>query len=111
MICQCTAFVGFLMYLGLTSHWSQWHFIVVKGSAEICICQNIGGGIRLLKQIDHDMVCGSSQSQRFGGKLSATPAKMQRKWALKLRMATSAALLLWQPGGTNSISSLHVAQM
>ncbi len=41
----------------------------------------------------------------------ATPAKMLRKWALKLCLATSAALHLWQPGGTNSISSLHVSQM
>ncbi len=57
------------------------------------------------------LVCGSSQSHRFGGKLSATPAKMLRKWALKLRMATLAALRLWQPGGTNSISSLHMSQM
>jgi hypothetical protein len=55
-------------------------------------------------------VCGSSQSQRFGEKLSATPAKTLRKWALKLRMATLAASRLWQPGGTNSISSLHVSQ-
>ncbi len=57
------------------------------------------------------LVCGSSQSQRFGGKLSATPAKMLRKWALKLRMATSAALCLWHPGGTNPISSLNVSLM
>ncbi len=38
MICPCAAFVGFLMHLGLTSHWSEWHFIVVKGSPEMCIC-------------------------------------------------------------------------
>ncbi len=56
-------------------------------------------------------VCGSSQSQRFGGKLLATPAKTLRKWALKLRMATSAALHLWQPVSTNSMSSLHVSGM
>jgi hypothetical protein len=57
------------------------------------------------------LVCGSSRSQRFGGKSLVTPAKTLRKWALKLRMATSAALHLWQPGGPNSISSLHVLQM
>jgi hypothetical protein len=56
-------------------------------------------------------LCGSSQSQRFGGKLSATLVKMLRKWALKLHMATLAALCLWQPGGTNFISSLHMSQM
>ncbi len=55
MICQCTAFVGFLVHLGLTSHWSNWHFVVVKGSAEMCICQNVGGGIRLSNQIDYDL--------------------------------------------------------
>jgi hypothetical protein len=55
MICPCTAFVGFLMYLGLTSHWSKWHFIVVEGFAEVRICQNIGGGIRLSNQIDRDL--------------------------------------------------------
>ncbi len=54
-------------------------------------------------------VCGSSQSQRFGGKLSATPAETLRKCALKLRVATLAALGVWQPGGTDSISSLHVS--
>ncbi len=78
----------------------------------MCICQNIGGGIRLLNQIYRDLsLRGSIQSQRFGGKSSATPAKTLRKWALKLRKATLAALYLWQPGGTNSISSWHVSRM
>jgi hypothetical protein len=54
-------------------------------------------------------VCGSSRFQRFGGNLLATLAKTLRKWALKLRMATLAAFRLWQPDGTNSISSLHVS--
>jgi hypothetical protein len=48
-------FVGFLMHLCLTSHWSERHFIAVEGSTEMCICQNIGGGIRLLNQIDLDL--------------------------------------------------------
>ncbi len=47
MICPCAAFVSFVMHLGFTSHWSDWHFVVIEGSAEMCICQNIGGGIRL----------------------------------------------------------------
>ncbi len=47
MICPCAAFVGFFMYLGLTFHWREWHFIVVKGSTEMHICQNVGGCIRL----------------------------------------------------------------
>ncbi len=55
MICPCTPFVGFLMYLGLTSHWSKWHVIVVEGSAEMCIFQNARGGIRLSNQIDCDL--------------------------------------------------------
>ncbi len=57
------------------------------------------------------LVCGSSWSHRFGGKLLATPAKTLRKWALNLHMATLAALHLWQPGGTNSISSLRVTNV
>eukprot|EP00956_Cyclotella_meneghiniana_P003706 scaffold4513_cov37-Cyclotella_meneghiniana.AAC.1 len=52
-------------------------------------------------------VCGSSLSHRLGGKLSAVPASTLRKWALKLRIATSAALRLWHPGGTNSSENLH----
>jgi hypothetical protein len=55
MICPCTTFVGFLVHLGLTSNWSEWHFIVVEGSAEMHICQNIGGDSRLLNQIDCDL--------------------------------------------------------
>jgi hypothetical protein len=43
------------MYLGLTSHWSKWRFIVVKGSAEVRIRQNVGGSIRLSSQIDCDL--------------------------------------------------------
>ncbi len=45
---------------------------------------------------------GSNLSQSCFGKSSATPARMLRKCALKLRIATSAALRLWQPGGTSS---------
>ncbi len=45
MTCPCTVFVGFLVHLGLTSNCSEWHFVVVEGSAEMCICQNVGGGI------------------------------------------------------------------
>ncbi len=55
MICPCATLVGFLMYLGLTSHWSEWHFIVVKGSTEMCICLNAGGGIRLSNEIDPNL--------------------------------------------------------
>jgi hypothetical protein len=55
MICPCTKFVDFLVHLSLTSHWSEWHFVVVEGSTEMCICQNVGGGIRLLNQIDFDL--------------------------------------------------------
>eukprot|EP00956_Cyclotella_meneghiniana_P007283 scaffold9923_cov20-Cyclotella_meneghiniana.AAC.1 len=47
-------------------------------------------------------VCGKSLSHRLGGKLSAVPANTLRKCALKLRIATSAALRRWHPGGTNS---------
>ena len=56
-------------------------------------------------------VCGSSRSHRLIGKSSATPANTLRKCALKFRMATSAAFLLWHPGGTNSICILHVSLM
>ncbi len=34
-----------------------------------------------------------------------------KKWALKLRMATSAAFCLWHPGGTNSMLNLCVSRM
>jgi hypothetical protein len=87
MICPCSLFVGFLMHLGFTSHRSEWHFVVIKGSAEMCICQKLG--VRLDCQIKSIviLVCGSNRSQRFGGKLSATQAKSLKKWALKLRMA------------------------
>ena len=56
------------------------------------------------------LVCGSSLSHRFGGKLFDTPVRTLRKWALKLRMTTSTALC-WHPGSTNSMSNLHVSQM
>ena len=55
--------------------------------------------------------CGSSRSHRFSGKSSATPAITLRKCVLKFRIATSAAFRRWHPGGTNSISSLHVTWM
>jgi hypothetical protein len=105
------ALVGFLMYLGLTSYWSEWHFVVVEGSAEMRVSKTLGVALDCQIRLIVILVCGSSQSYRFGGKLLATLAKMLRKWALKLCMATSAALRLWQPGGTNSISSLHVSRM
>ncbi len=35
--------------------WSKWHFVVVEGSAEMCICQNVEGGIRLSDQINCDL--------------------------------------------------------
>jgi hypothetical protein len=57
------------------------------------------------------LVCGSSLSHNDMGKLSAVPASTLRKWALKFQMATSAALRLWQPGGTNSISNLYMSFM
>ena len=56
-------------------------------------------------------VCGSNLSHRFSGKSSATPANTLRKCVLKLRIATSAAFRLWHPGGTSSITSLHVTCM
>ncbi len=46
---------SFLMHLGFTSHWSEWHFVVIKGSAEMRICQNVQVGIRLPNWIDHDL--------------------------------------------------------
>jgi hypothetical protein len=55
MICPCAALLGFLVHLGFTSHWSKWHFIVVEGSTEMCICQNFGGGVRFSNQIDPDL--------------------------------------------------------
>ena len=55
------------------------------------------------------LVCGSSLSHELGGKLSAVPASTLRKWALKLRIATSAALRLWHPGGTNSSENLYLS--
>ena len=55
--------------------------------------------------------CGSSQSQSWSRKLSATPDRMLRKWALKFWMATSAALRLWLPGWTSSISMLYSSHM
>ena len=55
--------------------------------------------------------CGSNLSRRLGGKSSATPARMLRKCALKLHMATSAALQQWHPGGTNSNFTLHLSRM
>ncbi len=109
MTCPCTTFVGFLMHLGFTSHWSKWHFVVVKVSAEMCICQNVGGGIRLSNHIDCDLILWEQPIPEVWWKVVGSPAKMLRKWALKLRIATLAALHLWQPGGTSSISSLHVS--
>jgi hypothetical protein len=54
-------------------------------------------------------VSGNSRSHRIGGKPSATPARMLRKWFLKFRMPTSAAFQRWHPGGTSS--SLQLSQM
>ena len=45
------------------------------------------------------LACGRSLSQSFMGKSGAMPARMFRKCALKLPMATSAAFLRWHPGG------------
>ncbi len=58
------------------------------------------------------LVCGSSQSQRFGGK----PSRLHRLrcWGNGLWSCvwlTLAALRLWHTGGTNSMSSLHVSRM
>jgi hypothetical protein len=47
MICPCAVFVSFLVHLRFTSHWSKWHFVVIEKSAEMHVCQNVGGGIRL----------------------------------------------------------------
>jgi hypothetical protein len=56
-------------------------------------------------------VCGSSQSHKLGGKLLDTPVITLRKWALKLRMATSAEFSQWHHGGTNSMSNLCVSRI
>jgi hypothetical protein len=45
-------FVSLLMHLGFTSHWSEWHFVVIERFAEMRVCQNIGGGIELPNKID-----------------------------------------------------------
>ncbi len=55
MICPCSTFVSFLIHMGFTSHRSEWYFVAIKGSVEMCICQNVASGIRLLNQIDHDL--------------------------------------------------------
>jgi len=52
-------------------------------------------------------VCGRRRSHNEGGKSSAVPAKMPKKWALKFRMVTSAAFQRWHPGGTSSIAILY----
>jgi hypothetical protein len=55
MIYQYSAFVGFLMQLGFTSHRSEWYFVVIKRSAKMCVCQNIEGGVRLPNEVDCDL--------------------------------------------------------
>ena len=45
------------------------------------------------------LACERSFSHSFMGRSGAMPARMLRKFALKLLMATSAAFLRWQPGG------------
>jgi hypothetical protein len=55
MICPCAAFVSLLVHLDFQSYQSKWHFVVIKRSAEMCKCQNIGGGIRLPHEIDCDL--------------------------------------------------------
>jgi hypothetical protein len=50
----CAAFVGFLMYLCIASHWGEWHFVVVEWSTEVGACQHIWGGIKLSSEIDGD---------------------------------------------------------
>jgi hypothetical protein len=99
------------MHLGFTSHRSEWHFVYSKGPLRYAYAKTLGVALDCQIRLILILVFGSSGSQRFGGKSSATPAKMLRKWALKLRMATLAVLRLWHPGGINSMSSLHVSQM
>ena len=80
-------------------------------ATEVGICRHVRGGIRLLIEIDGDFVCGSSRSHKLGGKSLDTTASTLRKWALKLRMVTSAEFRLWHPGGTNSMLNLCVSRI
>ena len=45
------------------------------------------------------------------GKSGSTPAKIDRKWALKVRMARSAALRRCTSGGTNWYFAFHLSVM
>lgn len=38
MICPCASLICLLVNLCIATHWRQWHFVVVEGSTEVCIC-------------------------------------------------------------------------
>ena len=99
------------MYLRVASHWGEQHFVVSEWSNEVMYANTFGVALDCGMRLMVILVCDSSQSHKLGGKSSDTLASTPRKWALKLRMAASAAFCLWHPGGTNSMLNLCVLRM
>jgi hypothetical protein len=55
--------------------------------------------------------CGRSKSQRYGGNTVSTPARIDRKWLLNVRMARSARFLQCMSGGTSWNLAFHLTVM
>ena len=51
MVLSCTTVVGLFVYLGHTTHRSERHFVVSKWPAEMRVCRNSRGSVRLSKEI------------------------------------------------------------
>ena len=79
MIMPGSALVVLLMYLRRTPHRSKRHFIVVKRAAEMCICRDCGGSVRLLQEIERDLCLWEQIFPQIEGESSAIPARTLRK--------------------------------
>ena len=60
-----------------------------------------GSMVTCLSKFKVSSACGSKRSHKFLRKSGATPARIERKCALNVRIARSAALLRCVCGGTN----------
>ena len=87
------------------------YFFQSKGPLRCAYAYTLGVALDCPRRLIVASACGSSRSHNVGGELVAVPTNMLRKCALKFRMATSAALRRWQPGGTNSSIIFYSSQM
>ena len=74
---------------------------VVKWSIENSHADLVGSRVDCRKKFSVISVWGRRWSHKNFGKSGAIPARMDKKCALKVRIARSAALRLWMSGGTS----------